>query len=171
MVDVVVVVVVPGGVVLVAVDGAVVVGVVGVVGVVVLVIAVVVVLVVGGTVGVVELVEEVVLVVVSVPTENAPFMDGLWASQKNAYCPFVNVTSQVSLPVPGTLVASSTPGPWRWKSWIEAISVTSIVYAPGASVVTGVPPCVSEIVKPGPTVALSTGPAALPVPATSVAAM
>ena len=122
MVDVVVVVVVvPGAVVVVV--GVVVV----VVGVVVVVVAVVVVLVVGCTVGVVVLVDEVVLVVVGVPTENVPFMDDWWASQTNEYCPSVRVTSHISLPVPEMLVASSTPGPWRWKLWIDAMSVTSMV--------------------------------------------
>jgi hypothetical protein len=86
------------------------------------------------------------------------------------YVPGENVTSQLVLPVASTPVVRSTPGPSRWKLWMVALSLTFTVYEPGASVVTGAPLWVNEIVKPGPTVAFKTGPAACPGAATNVAA-
>ena len=52
-----------------------------------------------------------------------------------------------------------------------ALSLTVTAYWPGASVVTGDPFWVSDIVKPGPTVPFNTGQAAAPGAARNVAAV
>lgn len=104
------------------------------------------------------------------PTEKPPCMDAGCMSQKNVYEPPENVTSQVELPVAGTPEVWSTPGPCRWKEWKLDMSLTFTVYEPGARLVTGEPFWVSEIVNAGPTLASSTGPAAVPAPARTAAA-
>jgi hypothetical protein len=122
--------------------------------------------------GAVEVVEDAVELVVDIElTLNVPCISYWCGSQKKLYVPGESVTSQLVLPVASTLVARSTPpGPSRWKLWMVALSLTFTVYGPGASVVTGAPFWVNEIVKPGPTVAFKTGPAACPGAATNVAA-
>jgi uncharacterized protein YqfA (UPF0365 family) len=63
--------------------------------------------------------------------------------------PFFSVTVKVFVPVPDTLVFTFTPGPVRWKLWIEALSATTSLILPAL-----VGFFVSLIVKPGPTVPL-----------------
>jgi hypothetical protein len=66
------------------------------------------------------------------------------------------VTIQSIVVVPPTLVAWSTPGPVRWKLWSGALSLTVIVYVPGAMFVTGEPsPCLSSMLALASTVANS----------------
>ena len=73
-------------------------------------------------------------------------------SHWNVYVPSWSVTVHVVVPVPLTSVASSTPGPVRWKLWMSAWSFTSIVYVPGVSVVTSLPLASFRLMsKPGPT--------------------
>jgi hypothetical protein len=164
-----VVVLVAGGVVLVVEVVLVVVGVVVlvVVGVVVLVVVPAVVV----DVGVVEVVavEEVVLVDGACTVKPPCIVTGCM-SQKNVYEPSEKVTSQLELPVAATPDVWSTPGPCRWNEWKLDMSLTLTVYEPGARVVTALPFRVSEIVKPGPTLASSAGPAAVPFPARYAAA-
>ena len=57
--------------------------------------------------------------------------------------PFAKVTCQVNVPLPLTGVFLLTPGPVRWKSWVFAMSLTTIVYLPAFSFVTFFPPFVS----------------------------
>src|SRR5918994_6327405 len=64
---------------------------------------------------------------------------------------------QVVLPVRATDVALFTPGPVRWKLWALDLSLIANEYAPGLSEVTFFVPCLSEIVKPGPTVPATFG--------------
>src|SRR4051812_8484009 len=58
---------------------------------------------------------------------------------------------------PGVVTALSRPLPSIWKLWIEALSMTTSVYMPALSVLTTLPFCFSEMVKPGPTVPISFG--------------
>ena len=53
------------------------------------------------------------------------------------------------------MITFLTPGPKMWKLCAADLSLTVIVYAPGLSVLTALPPFVSVIVKPGPTVPAS----------------
>ena len=68
------------------------------------------------------------------------------------YAPLLSFTVQETVPVKATSVVLSTPGPVRWKSWMELLSFTVILYVPGLSVFTAAPSFVRLIVKPGPTV-------------------
>src|SRR5207247_10118100 len=65
--------------------------------------------------------------------------------------------SQVTVPVPATVVIRSTPPePRKWKLWSGERSRTSIEYDPGGTRVTPTPAeFLTLIVKPGPTVACS----------------
>jgi hypothetical protein len=74
----------------------------------------------------------VVVPVVSVPVEpplvtvKSPFIKVGWASHWKWYEPATSVTVHVVVPVPGTVVAWSTPpGPLRWKLWKAELSCTS----------------------------------------------
>ena len=90
----------------------------------------------------------------TLPTVNEPRIVPECGSQTNAVRAVLKVTFHVTLPVHADSVARSTPGPVRWKLCSSDRSLTSISYAPGSSFVTRVPcASVSEIVKPGPTVA------------------
>src|SRR4051812_36756225 len=71
-------------------------------------------------------------------------------SQTKWYVPFFNFTVHFVVPVPGTLVCLLTPGPDRWKSWIDARSWMVITYVPDFTVF-----LFMVIVKPGPTVPVS----------------
>src|SRR5258708_29760547 len=66
------------------------------------------------------------------------------------YVPFFNFTVHLVVPVPVTLVFLLTPGPVRWKSWIDARSWMVIAYVPAFTVCLFI-----LIVKPGPTVPVS----------------
>src|SRR3989440_12695495 len=66
------------------------------------------------------------------------------------YVPFFSFTVHFVVPVPVTLVVLSTPGPVRWKSWIDARSWMVITYIPALTVCLFI-----EMVKPGPTVPVS----------------
>src|SRR5919108_3765805 len=61
--------------------------------------------------------------------------------------PFLSVTCHVHVPLPFTGVVLFTPGPERWKLCVFAVSLTTIVYLPGFSVVTFFVPCLSVILK------------------------
>ena len=56
---------------------------------------------------------------------------------------------KVFVPVPLTLVFTFTPGPVRWKSWIDALSATTSLIVPAL-----VGFLLIVIVNPGPTVPL-----------------
>src|SRR5262249_37286001 len=84
-----------------------------------------------------------------------PCMIDLCGSQTNLYVPFFNVIVNVFVPVPETLVLTLTPGPVRWKSWIDDLSLTTSMIFPGFVGFFAI-----EMVKPGPTVPLKTGIAA-----------
>src|SRR3954471_11454800 len=73
-----------------------------------------------------------------------------WGSHTKRYVPFFSFTVHFVVPVPGTLVFLLTPGPVRWKSWIDARSRMVIVYVPALTVFLFI-----VIVKPGPTVPVS----------------
>jgi hypothetical protein len=74
--------------------------------------------------------------------------------------PFSSVTVNVFDPVAATLVLTFTPGPVRWKSWIEDLSATTSLIVPAF-----VGFFASVIVKPGPTVSVEVGVAATAVTA------
>jgi hypothetical protein len=103
-------------------------------------------------------------------TVKSPFMTAECGSHWKWYEPGWRSTVHVVEPTKSTVVERSTPGPVRWKSWLADWSVTSIVYVPGVSSVTGDPPLVSEMVNPGPTLADSGSPAPRPGPESSAAA-
>ena len=62
--------------------------------------------------------------------------------------PFFKVRVNVFVPVPPTDVFTSTPGPVRWKSWLDDLSATTIFALPAFV------GFASLIVKPGPTLPL-----------------
>ena len=52
-------------------------------------------------------------------TSKSPFIWLEWGSHWKWYEPASSVTSQVVIPVVPTSVASSTPGPLKWKLWMS----------------------------------------------------
>src|SRR3954451_4577696 len=83
-------------------------------------------------------------------TVRTPCMIVRCGSQTKRYVPFFNLTIHFVVPLPLTLVFLSTPGPVRWKSWIDARSWMVIAYVPAFTDF-----LLIEIVKPGPTVPVS----------------
>src|SRR3954452_24712144 len=83
-------------------------------------------------------------------TLRTPCMIVRCGSHTKWYVPFFNFTVHFVVPVPATLVFLSTPGPVRWKSWIDARSRMVITYVPAFTVFLFI-----EIVKPGPTLPVS----------------
>jgi hypothetical protein len=53
--------------------------------------------------------------------------------------PATSVTFHVAIPMNETVVVWSTPGPLRWKLWLDDWSLTVIVYDPAGSDVTAAP--------------------------------
>src|SRR3954471_11797810 len=80
-------------------------------------------------------------------TLRTPCMIVRCGSHTKWYVPFFNFTVHFVVPVPLTLVFLSTPGPVRWKSWIDARSWIVIAYVPAFTAFLFI-----VIVKPGPTV-------------------
>src|SRR5688572_30552287 len=75
------------------------------------------------------------------------------------------------VPVKSTPVRTRlTPGPLRWKLWLDERSVILNRWVPALSRLTFLPPDLSVIVKPGPTLPLSVLAVAVPVPITADAA-
>src|SRR3954452_4479063 len=80
-------------------------------------------------------------------TLRTPCMIVRCGSHTKWYVPFFNLSVHFVVPVPLTLVFLSTPGPVRWKSWIDARSWMVIAYVPAFTLFLFI-----VIVKPGPTV-------------------
>src|SRR5712691_5458857 len=84
--------------------------------------------------------------------------EAAWMSHWYVYVPGLSLTVHVWLPVNGTVVFLLTPGPKRWKLWIEDLSSTRIVYVPALSVFTTLPAeDLTATVKPGPEMPVSFG--------------
>ena len=75
------------------------------------------------------------------PVVQLPYMLEECGSQTYEYVlpAWKTTSSQVVSPVPPTVVALFTPGPLRWKLWVDDRSCTRTSYVPGASDVTGFP--------------------------------
>src|SRR4051794_27578200 len=80
-------------------------------------------------------------------------MLGACGSHMNLYVPALSVIWNVFVPTSATSVLTSTPSPVRWKLCASDLSSTVSVYAPAGTLVLSI-----EMVKPGPTVALSAPP-------------
>src|SRR4051812_17568308 len=81
-------------------------------------------------------------------------------SHTNVYLPFFKVNVHVDAPVLPTDVDLFTPGPLRWKLWIDDLSEILKTYFPALSFVTFAVPFLRVIVNPGPTVPVNVGVAA-----------
>jgi hypothetical protein len=66
-------------------------------------------------------------------TVNVPFIELGCGSHRYEYVPAANESVQVTMPIEATSVFWSTPGPWRWKLWLAALSSTWIVNVPADS--------------------------------------
>ncbi len=84
-------------------------------------------------------------------------MNDACGSHTYLYFPFFSVSVHVVEPLNVTDVFLFTPGPVRWKLWIFDLSAILKTYFPALSLLTFLPPWVSEIVNPGPTVPVSVG--------------
>ena len=70
----------------------------------------------------------------------SPNIPPLCGSHWKWCAPSTSVTTQVVVPVSGTVVVRFRPaGPVRWKLWFAVSSLISISYVPAGTEVTGVP--------------------------------